>query len=173
MEIAIQNCLDEIDMLITNSNGLQNIDSELKEYHRLKRNLQAIYDTRGKGAMFRSKVQWTEEGKKPTKYFFNIEKRNFNTKVIAELKPDPDGNVIVDEKEIMREIHSYYADLYKLEVDSDKSDGSDFNNFTANLELLKLSDNENVLSDTECKMELRYSCGRRWGWHNSLSKPNQ
>ena len=49
--------------------------------------------------------------------------------------------MIVDEKEIMREIHSY-ADLYKLEVDSDKSDGSDFNNFTAYLELLKLSDDE-------------------------------
>ena len=35
-----------------------------------------------------------------------------------------------------------HADLYKSEVDSDKSDGSDFNNFTANLELLKLSDDE-------------------------------
>ena len=89
-------------------------------------------------------MRWTEEGEKPTKYFFDIKKRNFNTKVIVELKPDLDGNVIVDEKEIMREIHSYYADLYnyKLEVDSDKSDGSDFNNFTANLELLKLSDDE-------------------------------
>ena len=118
METAIQNCLDEIDTLITNSNGLQNIDSELKEYDRLKRDLQAISDTRGKGAIFRSKVRWTEEGERPTKYFFNMEKRNFNTKVIAELKPDPDGNVIVDEKEIMREIHSYYADLYKSEVDS-------------------------------------------------------
>ena len=56
--------------------------------------------------LFRSKVRWTEEGEKPTKYFFNKEKRNFNTKVIAELKPDPYGNSIVDEKEIMREIHS-------------------------------------------------------------------
>ena len=131
VETAIQKRLDEIDTLITNSNGLQNIDPELKEYDRLKRDLQAIYDTRGKGAIFRSKVRWTEEGEKSTKYFFNIEKRNFNTKVIAELKPDPDGNVIVDEKEIMCEIHSYYADLYKSEVDSDKSDDSDFNNFTA------------------------------------------
>ena len=126
VETAIQKRLDEIDTLITNSNGLQNIDPELKEYDRLKRDLQAIYDTRGKGAIFRSKVRWTEEGEKPTKYFFNIEKRNFNTKVIAELKPDPDGNVIVDEKEIMCEIHSYYADLYKSEVDSDKSDDSQF-----------------------------------------------
>ena len=131
VKTAIQNRLDEIDTLITNGNGLQNIDSELKECDRLKRDLQAIY-----------KVRWTEEGEKPTKYFFNIEKRNFSTQVIAELKPDPDGNVIVDEKEIMRKIHSYYADLHKSEVDSDKGDGSDLNNFTANLELLKLSDDE-------------------------------
>ena len=62
--------------------------------------------------------------------------------MFGHLKPDPDGNVIVDEKEIMHEIHSYYADLYKSEVDSDKSDDSGFNNFTANLELPKLSDDE-------------------------------
>ena len=47
MEKAIQNRLVEIDVLITNSNGLQNIDSELKEYERLKRDLQDIYDSRG------------------------------------------------------------------------------------------------------------------------------
>ena len=107
-----------------------------------KRDLQDIYDSGGKGAIFRSKMRWTEEGEKPTKYFFNIEKKNFNTKVIAELKPDSDGNIIFDEKEIMCEIHSFYADLYKSEVDGDKSDSSDFNSFIANLELPKLSVNE-------------------------------
>ena len=81
---AIQSRLDEIDVLITNSNGLRNIDSELKEYECLKRDLQDIYDSRGKGAIFRSKVRWSE-GERPTKYFFNIEKRNFNIKVVAEL----------------------------------------------------------------------------------------
>ena len=29
-----------------------------------------LYDTRGKGAIFRSKVRWTEEGEKPTKYLY-------------------------------------------------------------------------------------------------------
>ena len=153
VEKAIQNRLDEIDVLITNSNGLQNIDSELKEYERLKRDLQDIYDSRGKGAIFRSKVRWTEEGEKPTKYFFNIEKKNFNTKVIAELKPDSDGNIILDEKEIMCEIHSFYADLYKSEVDGDKSDSSDFNSFIANLELPKLSVNER--DEIEGKLTLK------------------
>lgn len=105
VEKAIENHLYEIDKLITNSNGLQNIDSELKEYGRLKHDFQDIYDNKGKGAIFRSKVQWTEEGEKRTKYF-NIEKRNFNAKVIMELKPNPEGNIVVDEKEIMHEIHS-------------------------------------------------------------------
>ena len=53
----------------------------------------------------------------------------------------PDGNIIVDEKEIMCEIHSLYADLYKSELDGDESDSSDFQNSFANLELPKLSAN--------------------------------
>ena len=51
VETAIQNRLDEIDTLITNSNGLQNIDTKLKKYDRSKRDLQAIYDARGKGTI--------------------------------------------------------------------------------------------------------------------------
>ena len=142
VEKDIENRLYEIDELIANSNGLQNIDSELKEYERLKHDLQDIYDNKGKGAIFRSKVRWTEGGEKPTKYFFSIEKRNFNAKVITEIKPNPEGNIIVDEKEIMREIHSFYADLYESEVVSDKNVISDFKNFITNLEFPKLSDNE-------------------------------
>ena len=74
MEKVIQNCLSEINALISNSNGLQNIDSELKEYELLKHNLQDIYENKEKGAIFPSKVRMSEEGEKPTRCFFNIVK---------------------------------------------------------------------------------------------------
>ena len=36
--------------------------------------------------MFRSKVKWFEQGEKPTKYFFNLEKTNYEKKLIREAK---------------------------------------------------------------------------------------
>ena len=36
--------------------------------------------------MFRSKTRWTEKGEKPTNYFLNLERRNFEKKIINELK---------------------------------------------------------------------------------------
>jgi len=57
----------------------------LAEYENLKE-LKDIYDLKGKEAMFRSKVKWIENGEKPTKYFYNLEKRSYEKKVITQLK---------------------------------------------------------------------------------------
>ena len=46
----------------------------------LKQELHLFYEEKANGLMIRSKTRWTEdggtEGEKPTKYFFNLEKRN-------------------------------------------------------------------------------------------------
>ena len=56
--------------------------------------------------MFRSKVKWVEQGEKPTKYFFNLEERNYEKKIITQLKVI-DGEVIFDIKQINKEIEEY------------------------------------------------------------------
>jgi len=43
-------------------------------------------EKKGKEATFRSKARWIEKGEKPTNYFLNLEKRNFEKKVIARLR---------------------------------------------------------------------------------------
>ena len=43
--------------------------------------------------MFRSKAKWVEQGEKPTKDFFNLEKRNYKKKNITQLKIS-DGEII-------------------------------------------------------------------------------
>ena len=53
----------------------------LQEYDDLKTELRLIYEDRGKQAMFRAKCRWIENGERPTKYFFNLEKRNYNKKL--------------------------------------------------------------------------------------------
>ena len=65
--------------------------------------------------MFRSKCRWLEKGERPTKYFFNLEKRNHNKKTVTELKTDRD-TTIMDEKQIQDEIESYYNNLYTTDI---------------------------------------------------------
>ena len=50
------------------------------ELEKFKKELQHWYDKKGKGAIFRSKLRWVEQGEKPTKYFFNLEAKNFAPK---------------------------------------------------------------------------------------------
>ena len=60
----------------------RNIILELQaEKLRLKR----IMTYKTKGAILRSKVRWHEQGERNTKYFYGLEKRNFNNKAITRL----------------------------------------------------------------------------------------
>ena len=61
----------------------RNIIQELQaEKLRLKR----IMTFKTKGAILKIKVRWHEQGERNTKYFYGLEKRNFNNKTITKLK---------------------------------------------------------------------------------------
>ena len=47
----------------------------LDEYEAAKKELNTMQELKGKEAIFRSKSGWIEQGEKPTKYFFNLEKK--------------------------------------------------------------------------------------------------
>ena len=76
-ELEIKEFLEELDDTICNSDNLQNVERELKLFDNLKKELEVIYEHKGRAAMFRSKCRWIEQGERPTKYFFNLEKRNY------------------------------------------------------------------------------------------------
>ena len=56
--------------------------------------------------MFRSKVKWVEEGEKKSKYFFSLEKRNYEKYIITQLEIS-DGEKISNIKQIKKEIEEY------------------------------------------------------------------
>ena len=112
-EIAIQLKLEELDRKICNDTNLN--DEILTEFEALQSELNEIYSTKGKEAIFRSKVKWVEEGEKPTKYFFNLEKRNYEKKIITQLKIS-DGEIISDIKQINKEIEEYYKSFLTSKV---------------------------------------------------------
>ena len=71
-----------------------------------------IRETKIRGIMLRSKVQWYEMGEKPTKYFCNIEKRNYVRKLITKL--DVQGNIVYKFIDILHEQKKFYENLYSL-----------------------------------------------------------
>ena len=115
-ELVIKDTLDRLDHIICNNADLTNINQELKQYENLKKELQELYENKGEAAKFRSKCQWVEKGEKPTKYFFNLEKRNYSRKVISELE-DEDGETINNEEQILLDVENYYKNLYSSKVD--------------------------------------------------------
>jgi len=80
-EQEIKRQLDQLDVFICNNFFSGHIDQVLQEYDNLKTQLRSIYEDKGKQAMFRAKYRWVENGERPTKYFFNQEKRNYNKKL--------------------------------------------------------------------------------------------
>ena len=85
--------------------------------------------------MFRSKIRWIENGEKPTKYFFNLEKRNYEKKIITQLKTI-DGEIITDLSMINEEIENYYKNFLTSRIPQDESNNFDdhFARFSSGLQ---------------------------------------
>ena len=73
-----------------------------------------IIEEKTAGSMLRFKARWIEQGEKNTKYFLNLEKRNYNRKVITKLKLE-DGTEIKDPKKFYRK-SSVSIKIYTLQI---------------------------------------------------------
>jgi len=82
----------------------------LNNYELTKKELRDMYDSKGKEAMFRSKARWLEQGEKPTKYFFNLEKKNYDTKIVKELK-DENEQILTNFKEVNKRIEDHFSKI--------------------------------------------------------------
>ena len=78
-ELEITRQLEILDCNICDNFNSSDIMCILKEHEDLKTELskqnRSIYEEKGGAAIFRSKCRWVEKGERPTKYFFNLEKR--------------------------------------------------------------------------------------------------
>ena len=124
----------------------------LKEYEDLKTELQSIYEEKGRAASFQSKCRWVEKGERPTKYFFNLEKRSYNRKTITELQIEGETTTN-NESQILEAIEKYYNELY---ASVNNPQENDVDEFTEHLKIPKLTDTdrdkiEGPLSYEECK----------------------
>ena len=77
-------------------------------------------------AILRSKVRWFEHGERNTKYFLNLEKRNFCQKSVTKLKLK-DDTYTYDQFDILQEEKQFYESLYTSKnVEAEKFSHSPF-----------------------------------------------
>ena len=71
-----------VDKLEDMEKKLDNNESSYVEYQSVKTEWENLQNEKIQGAMIRSKSKWVEYGEKNSKYFLNLEKRNYSTKYI-------------------------------------------------------------------------------------------
>lgn len=89
-----------------------NNPTTMKELKKKQADLEEIRKKEVEGIMLRSKARWYESGEKNSKYFLNLEKRNYTNKTIKELTKE-DGTRVTDPKEILNQQKDFYEKLYQ------------------------------------------------------------
>ena len=88
------------------------------------------------GLIIRSRAKWYEAAEKSSKYFRNLEKRNYKSKIIPALKNE-DGIDITDQTVILKELERHITDVF-----SNHDMAEDLNDFIGNLGLPKVTERE-------------------------------
>ena len=128
-------------------------ENSIPHLENLKAQLQEIRDSRIQGIAVRSRVKWINEGEKTTKYFCNLENRNFLDKTIPFLEKD-DGNIVTDQKCILNEVKQYYEILYSFQDAPDVKIPADI----PNVPVLTQDDNnhlEGLITYSEAALALK------------------
>lgn len=101
----------------------------------LRKEIEDINALQTKGSMLRCKRNWYEYGQKSSKYFFNLEKHNYNTKTITRLRKNT-CEVVENEKAIQQIQFNYFSNLYRSRLESTEVPIEYFDN----LQITKISD---------------------------------
>ncbi|KAK3094416.1 hypothetical protein FSP39_001524 [Pinctada imbricata] len=125
-------------------------------FSNLNKQLESIRKRELEGLLIRTRSRWIEDGEKPTKYFCGLEKRNFINKTVTRIVKD-DSKEITEQSEILKEIRTFYKNLYDNRDDS--LDDVNLYQLLSEVEVPKLSDDEKKLLDTPLTKDEILVCG--------------
>ena len=103
----------EKDLLETLQNLEQQQNVNRNEIEEVKEKIKHITEQREKGTQIRSKARWIEEGEKPTKFFYNLEKQRQPKNTITELEKD--NQTKTTDIDILITAREFYQSLYTKE----------------------------------------------------------
>ena len=106
-------------------NDMIHSSEKTNNYFECKSEWENLERIKTEGAILRSKVKWAEEGEKNTKYFLNLEKKNYQVKYIKKLIKD-NGTELTNPRDILQEQKQFYSSLYSSKLDSFKYSSDNF-----------------------------------------------
>ena len=118
----------------------------LNQYTEIKSELEEFYKEKAKASMIRARADFIENHEKNTKYFLNMEKRNYSVKCIKCLKTP--FCQITEEEKILQEEKRFYEKLYS-ENDKDINCRQAEKSFLDTVEIPKISCDQKMLCDQE------------------------
>ena len=104
---------------LNDANNVVNDQQLLNELKSKKSEFEELQEEVVRGTIVRTKAKWIAEGERNTKYFFNLEKRNFQKKCISRLRTE--NGVVTDAKGILEEERSFYNRLYSSNITGARS----------------------------------------------------
>ena len=119
--------------------------NQLEEIYLIKQQIEDIYTEKARGAIVRSRCQFTEEFEKPTKYFLNLEKANNKSKSIYSLTVK--GKRISKQEDILDAQKQFYCDLYSEPNKNNQLDSID--NYLQIMDLPCISSAADKLCESE------------------------
>ena len=119
--------------------------SHLDAYYEAKQEWENFQKIKLKGSILRSKSQWVEDGEQNSKFFLNLEKRNYSIKHIKKLIQGT--NIITDPVAILKEQKRYYDTLYSSKQHHFENFIEIEDYFLRNTAIPKLSNDERYFCD--------------------------
>merc|ERR1712240_397221 len=84
-------------------------------YVKAKLEYERLLNQKSEGVILRSKIRIYEENEKSSKYFLSLEKHNAVRNTIKMLKSPENDDEITNPKDVVKEIRSFYSNLFKLQ----------------------------------------------------------
>ena len=128
--IEIKNTAQRADKVFTEKQILDQID-------RIEIERDRLIEIKLKGARIRARSDLTHFGEKNSKYFYNLEAKNYKRKNRYKIREGK--KMITGIKEVLKVQDSFYRKLYNTDRDFSQQD---FENFTSNLSRPTLSEEE-------------------------------
>ena len=101
---------------------------QITEIENIQLQLESIVKQKTIGAKIRSRIRWYEEGEKSTRYFMNLEKRNYNLKTVTRVSTNR-GTIVENRQDILNELQNFYSKLYtKVEYGTSQTEYHEFLN---------------------------------------------
>ena len=94
------------------------LERQQEQINLINKDINEIHSKKTRGAILRSRARWETFGEKPTKYFMNLEKRNFLKKTIFRIEVN--GKILTNPTEILNAQRDFYKQLYTSKGSIDK-----------------------------------------------------